>query len=64
MTDRAYRVWSPTKGMHTRILGSREEAIAMVSVLNQACLTSGNTKDWTLEYSELEWRVEDAEVSS
>lgn len=64
MADRAYRVWSPSKGMHSRILGRREEAVAMVSVLNQACLTSGAEQDWTLEYSELEWRVEDVEVGS
>lgn len=64
MADRAYRVWSPSKGMYSRILGRREDAVAMVSVLNQACIASGNTQDWTLEYSELEWRVDDAEVSS
>ena len=64
MADRAYRVWSPSKGMYGRILGRREDAVAMVSVLNQACLTTGGEQDWTVEYSELEWKVEDVEVSS
>lgn len=64
MADRAYRVWSPSKGMYSRILGRREDAVAMVSVLNQACLTTGAEQDWTVEYSELEWKVDDVEVGS
>lgn len=64
MADRAYRVWSPSKGMYTRILGRREDAVAMASVLNQACLATGKEQDWTVEFSELEWRADDVEVGN
>lgn len=64
MADRAYRAWSPSKGMYSRILSRREDAVATVSVLNQACLATGEKQDWTIECSELEWKADNVEVGS
>ena len=54
-----YRPYSPSRGSAGPAVSTdRDAVVAMVSTLNQGCLTlDGATPDWVLQSGEVDWRT-------